>query len=843
MERYTYLTKEKLLNFIARVNEQSVAKKLTFLNSDGTGHDITGYDFEFLVKKSPYSRTNIFRLTVGDGLEIGGADDNELTIVITDTRATQQADVYFCQLRSQDEDHTWLDGDFQFIIGKNDTEEDEESIIIYQNGGDVTIVVEGASGGGGGAWGEITGTLSDQTDLQAALDAKQPAIQFQEEGVNLGNTEADTVDFVGEGVTATRVGDKIIVTIGGSGVQTIETTVDDSGGAEAYNGFPYPDKLSDNSIITGWKRSATHSDAGPFMMARTTDGGATWTKRQITVGGTPIDCASLSLKKIGLYVHISYQDDILYTSTKFARCLETDLITDFDNADFDLTETVNFLPDYTSAPFSQMVVLPSGKIYQPYYSVGINGEVGNCISGLIESTDNGANWAIGTTIYTQDTVSPVPGQIVTETAVAVVELGASDATTKLVAYMRNETSEFYTHAASLDGGATWTVDPINLFYSFGNQVARSPVAVILYEGLVYIICGRRNATLVYTNEYVTCSVADALTNNQSGYSANVVLPYTSNAQVNGAAIDFGYCEPFIDGNGELWIHFYDTSPIQDGGDRNCIIYQLAVVGGGGGTPTLEEVLTQGNDAGGEDIDGVGELTAEDVIVSNATASTPAFFSGAKRLITATGALLGTWINGLTAKATPVDADLLLTGDSAASNESKKTTFLQAWNNYFKIKSTYIFHSNNVSSSFTGNTNENISDSILIPAGTLSANDVLSITAVYTKTGTAGTLIVRLSANTSAAVPGTRIGILGNAAANLWYKLNREVIFKNSLTSQTVFGNAVASAPSDIAQNSNALSALTIDFSVDQYIIVSGQLSNGADTGTFQGWEIEIRRRS
>ena len=29
-------------------------------------------------------------------------------------------------------------------------------------------------GGGGGTWGSITGTLSNQTDLQSALDAKQP---------------------------------------------------------------------------------------------------------------------------------------------------------------------------------------------------------------------------------------------------------------------------------------------------------------------------------------------------------------------------------------------------------------------------------------------------------------------------------------------------------------------------------------------------------------------------------------------------------------------------------------------------------------------------------------------
>jgi hypothetical protein len=34
--------------------------------------------------------------------------------------------------------------------------------------------VDAAAGGGAGAWGGITGTLSDQTDLQAALDGKSP---------------------------------------------------------------------------------------------------------------------------------------------------------------------------------------------------------------------------------------------------------------------------------------------------------------------------------------------------------------------------------------------------------------------------------------------------------------------------------------------------------------------------------------------------------------------------------------------------------------------------------------------------------------------------------------------
>lgn len=41
------------------------------------------------------------------------------------------------------------------------------------------------------------------------------SIQFQDEGIDLGNNEADTVDFVGSGVTATRTGDTITVTIPG----------------------------------------------------------------------------------------------------------------------------------------------------------------------------------------------------------------------------------------------------------------------------------------------------------------------------------------------------------------------------------------------------------------------------------------------------------------------------------------------------------------------------------------------------------------------------------------------------------------------------------------------------
>lgn len=57
------------------------------------------------------------------------------------------------------------------IINSPYTEVLNDSTIIVGND---TLIIAGASGGG--IWGEITGTLSDQTDLQSALDAKLEAV-------------------------------------------------------------------------------------------------------------------------------------------------------------------------------------------------------------------------------------------------------------------------------------------------------------------------------------------------------------------------------------------------------------------------------------------------------------------------------------------------------------------------------------------------------------------------------------------------------------------------------------------------------------------------------------------
>ncbi len=171
MERYTSLTKERLLNFKARVNESSIIKILTFRNADGTPRDISGKGWELPVKKSPYSRTDLFKLTEGNGLTVQGDDNNELAIEVSAERATVQPDVYFGRLYSSTEDKTWLDGDWEFHNGKYDGVTETDDITIYENGEEIIIEVSGSGG-------SVTLASIGETLETAALDIPVDADTF-----------------------------------------------------------------------------------------------------------------------------------------------------------------------------------------------------------------------------------------------------------------------------------------------------------------------------------------------------------------------------------------------------------------------------------------------------------------------------------------------------------------------------------------------------------------------------------------------------------------------------------------------------------------------------------------
>lgn len=88
------------------------------------------------------------------------------------------------------------------------------------------LAISGTGGSGAATWGSITGTLSSQSDLQTALNAKQPNLQYQDEGSNIGTSGAATaINFTGAGVTSSFSGGVITVNIpGGAGTPSLTST-------------------------------------------------------------------------------------------------------------------------------------------------------------------------------------------------------------------------------------------------------------------------------------------------------------------------------------------------------------------------------------------------------------------------------------------------------------------------------------------------------------------------------------------------------------------------------------------------------------------------------------------
>lgn len=137
------LDKSRAVRIKARINETSVPQIFTFTNEDGSPHDISGYDFKLFVQKRANSNVKLFTLSIGAGLTVQGDDDNQLLIEVTAEQASQVADSYFWRLYSADEDHTWLNGPWEFHNGEFDSVTDEDDIIIYANGSPVTIEITG----------------------------------------------------------------------------------------------------------------------------------------------------------------------------------------------------------------------------------------------------------------------------------------------------------------------------------------------------------------------------------------------------------------------------------------------------------------------------------------------------------------------------------------------------------------------------------------------------------------------------------------------------------------------------------------------------------------------------
>lgn len=136
---------------------------------------------------------------------------------------------------------------------------------------------------------------------------------------------------------------------------------------------------------------------------------------------------------------------------------------------------------------------------------------------------------------------------------------------------------------------------------------------------------------------------------------------------------------------------------------------------------------------------------------------------------------------------------------------------------------------NTTLSHTGDTTNTLKYSSLIPAGTFEANDILKWNAKIGATSNANTKTIRYYFNTSASLSGaTLVATHSLSSGATAIGMDRALVFQNSLTSQQI-GNPSTAFQSEYSALPAVPSTLSIDFTVDQYIIIAIQLANAADT--------------
>lgn len=111
------------------------------------------------------------------------------------------------------------------FLGLNDTPDSYQGADGYYlkvQGNQIVFVAGGPGGGGASAWGEITGTLADQTDLQTALNGKS----------DTGHTHDDR--YYTESETDTEISDAITAHVGQADPHTQYQKESEKGSANGY---------------------------------------------------------------------------------------------------------------------------------------------------------------------------------------------------------------------------------------------------------------------------------------------------------------------------------------------------------------------------------------------------------------------------------------------------------------------------------------------------------------------------------------------------------------------------------------------------------------------------------
>lgn len=144
--RATSFDPAKRLDVYFRVSRIG-SKKFTFVDGNGAALDISTYSFQLFIKPYEGAIDNTILLTVGSGLTIGGASNNELTAAVTVAQTSVKEGNYYWELYKGSTSKSYLTGIAIFHNGKFDGLPDntaETPLTIIDNGSTVEIQLSDA---------------------------------------------------------------------------------------------------------------------------------------------------------------------------------------------------------------------------------------------------------------------------------------------------------------------------------------------------------------------------------------------------------------------------------------------------------------------------------------------------------------------------------------------------------------------------------------------------------------------------------------------------------------------------------------------------------------------------
>lgn len=133
----------KPLEVYFRVNRAGTAKRFVFNYADGSAFDISGFDFEFFVKKNEQSEDKDISLTVANGgLSVSGTGNNQLNVILSVTNSGVRPRKYYGELYERTQLITWFNCDVHAHKGKFDGVTETEQITISLDGEDINVTLE-----------------------------------------------------------------------------------------------------------------------------------------------------------------------------------------------------------------------------------------------------------------------------------------------------------------------------------------------------------------------------------------------------------------------------------------------------------------------------------------------------------------------------------------------------------------------------------------------------------------------------------------------------------------------------------------------------------------------------